>query len=75
MMQQGEAMYRNYPNTLSPDGSFSASDVRTGMIALHTDYCCPLCNKVQSVAQMSGYGGCCIKCGESSQPINKAVNE
>jgi len=63
-------MYRTYPNTLSDrgDGSFTADDVRRGMIALHTDYTCPRCGRVQSVAQIGGYGGRCIECGMSSNP-------
>jgi hypothetical protein len=67
-------MYKTYPNTLSSEtpGSFSADEVRSGMIALHTDYTCPWCNKAQSIAQMGGYGGRCIKCKKSSDPMVSA---
>ena len=63
-------MYRHYPNTLSDqgDGSYSAEDLRRGLIGLHTDYECPFCGKNQAVAQMGGYGGRCVKCGKSSDP-------
>ena len=62
-------MYHNYPNS-TPDGIFTREDVRHGLVALHTDYTCPFCGRNQSVAQMGGYGGRCIQCGESS---NSAV--
>ena len=61
-------MYHHYPNSGNRDGSFSVEDVRHGLIALHTDYTCPFCGKHQSVAQLGGYGGHCIQCGESSNP-------
>ena len=60
-------MYHNYPNS-TQDGIFTPKDIQRGMIALHTDYECPFCNKWQSVAQMGGYGGNCIGCGKSSNP-------
>ena len=58
-------MYHHYPNN---DGSYTAEDVKRGIVVLHTDYTCPFCSKEQSVAQMGGYGGDCIGCGESSNP-------
>jgi transcription elongation factor Elf1 len=60
-------MYHNFPNS-TENGKFSAEDVKRGLIALHTDYECPFCKKWQSVAQMGGYGGKCIQCGQSSNP-------
>jgi transcription elongation factor Elf1 len=67
--------YKHYPNTLSDGerGSYSAEDVRRGLIGLHTDYTCSFCGKVQSVPQMGGYGGRCIKCGESIDPARQAA--
>lgn len=61
--------YKHYPNTISQGepGTFSAEDVRRGLIALHTDYECPECGRNQSVAQMEGYGGRCIQCGRKSE--------
>ena len=64
-------MYRNYPNTLSDDGSFTASEVKRGYIALHTDYECPFCGRNQGIPQMGGYGGDCIQCGEPSNPSQR----
>ena len=61
-------MYHNYPNLLRDEGQFTPEDTRQGMIALHTDYECPFCQRWQSVAQMGGYGADCIQCGESSNP-------
>jgi hypothetical protein len=67
-------MYRTYPNTRldAVDGSFSAEDVRRGIVALHTDYTCPFCGKVQSLASMGGFGGWCIACGRSGNPARAA---
>jgi transcription elongation factor Elf1 len=59
--------YRNYLNSLDPEGKFTKEDVKKGIIALHTDYECPFCGKNQSVPQMGGYGGRCIQCGEPSE--------
>ena len=59
-------MYKHYPKE---NGSgFTAEEVRRGLIVLYTDYTCPFCGKEQTVAQMGGYGGDCIGCGESSNP-------
>ena len=60
-------MYTHYPNSFG-DGSFSVEDIKHGIITLHTDYKCDFCQHNQSVAQMGGYGGNCIKCGKSSNP-------
>jgi hypothetical protein len=66
-------MYHHYPNSID-DGRFTAEDVRRGMISLHTDYECPFCGKWQAVAQMGGYGGDCIQCGEPSDPLRAVEN-
>ena len=55
-------MYKTYPKH-NGDGSFSKDEIKHGMVALYTDYECPKCGKIQSVAQMGGYGGDCIRCG------------
>jgi transcription elongation factor Elf1 len=59
-------MHKHYPNSIG-DGSFSREEIEKGYIALHTDYTCVFCGRVQSVAQMGGYGGSCIKCGKNSR--------
>ena len=61
-------MYHHYPNSYE-NGRFTANDIRRGLVALHTDYDCPFCGKLQSVAQMGGYGGDCIQCGKPSDPL------
>jgi transcription elongation factor Elf1 len=64
-------MYKHYPNTLpseAPQGGYTADEVRRGFVALHTDYTCPFCGRVQSVPQMGGYGGDCVQCGKPSRP-------
>jgi len=65
-------LYHHFPNSLSDqqDGSFTAEDVRRGLVALHTDYECPFCGRWQSVPQMGGYGGRCIQCGKSGRNIS-----
>lgn len=55
-------MYTHYPKGTN---GFTVEDVRRGLIVLYT---CPFCGKEQAVAQMGGYGGDCIQCGESSNP-------
>ena len=60
-------MYKHYQNPFG-DGSFSAEEVRRGLVALNTDYECPFCRKTQSIPQMGGYGARCIYCGKSSNP-------
>lgn len=59
-------MYKTYPK-YNGEG-FSADEVACGITSLYTDYECPNCHKIQSVAQMGGYGGDCIRCGLNSTP-------
>jgi ribosomal protein S27E len=56
--------YRFYPNSSSPDGSFSADEIRRGFLWLSADVECPHCGHVQSVASTGYQGGPCVWCGK-----------
>lgn len=60
----GAVKLTHYPNPSSQDGSYSAQEVRSGFIWLHTDIECPWCHKVQPVAATGHLGGPCVRCGK-----------
>ena len=46
-----------------PPEGYTAEEMRKGLWSLNADVVCEDCKKVQSVAQVGGLGGKCIKCG------------
>lgn len=58
-----------YPkhNHHEEDAGFTAEEIRLGHHWLYADVKCVDCGKVQSVAQVGGIGGKCIKCGGETQ--------
>lgn len=63
-------MYRTYPKPNRKP--FTVEEIERGDTALYTDYECPGCGKVQSVANTGGYGHPCLRCGLSSNPAKAA---
>lgn len=56
--------YTTYPDPFKRNDSYTVDEINRGLHWVNTDYTCPHCGKVQSVAQMNGVGAPCIRCGK-----------
>ena len=55
------------PNVPEEHAGFTAEEIRKGHHWLHADVKCVECGKEQSLVQVGGIGGKCIKCGGDTQ--------
>ena len=55
---------KTYPNPTSPDGSYSADEIRRNIHLLATDVKCTVCGKVRPLAVAGSIDdGKCCRCG------------
>jgi ribosomal protein S27E len=52
-----------YPKPNGHDRGFTEEEIRRNIHTLYIDVQCVSCGKNQSLAQVGGWGGKCIRCG------------